>query len=260
MRTSFVAVALLLLLAAGPASADKGRLADLDATFTTGASSAATGMKFHLLLHREKDADAKPSPLRTAAIHLPSGTRIDTTALPQCKSTDEELKLRGSDACPPETELTVGSFSAMTGFGPPVDPLAGDDHVFNGPDQLIEVITVPGLSASPAFDRVTIDGTTLSAHPPMAPGGPPEGETSVRSIDFAIPAKGRYLTTPAMCNGTWTASGTFGFADDSSDTVNSASSCENSMPIMPQGRKHRCHKRKHHGRRHHGRKRCGRRR
>jgi hypothetical protein len=253
-------VVALLLLAAAPASADKGKLADFDAAFTTGAASTASGLKVNVHLHRENDADAKPSPLRSAVIHLPFGTEIDTTAVPQCKATDEELKLRGSDACPPETELTVGSFSAMTGFGPPVDPLAGDDHVFNGPNQLIEVITVPGLPVSPAFDRVMIDGTTLTAHPPVAPGGPPEGETSVRSIDFSMPVRGGYVTTPAMCTDTWTASATFGFADGSSDTVKSASACENNMPIMPPARVHHCRKHAHHGRKHHGRKRCGRRR
>ena len=261
-RTSAFALLAGLLLAAAPASADKGKLADFDAAFTTGAVSTAAGMKVHVLLHREKDADAKPSPLRSAVIHLPMGTRIDTTAVPQCKASDEELKLRGSDACPPETELTVGEFSAMTGFGPPLDPLAGDDHVFNGPDQLIEVITAPGASASPAFDRLKIEGSTLTAHPPVAPGGPPEGETSVRSIDFSIPVRGGYITTSPFCTGTWTASATFGFADGSSDTVKSASPCQNSMPIMPQARKHRCRKHARHGRRHghHARKRCGRRR
>ena len=257
-RTSAFALLAGLLLAAAPASADKGKLADFDAAFTTRDASTASGMKVHVLLHRENDADAKPSPLRSAVIHLPPGTRIDTTALPQCKATDEELKLRGSDACPKDTELTVGSFSAITGFGPPVDPLAGDDHVFNGPNQLIEVITAPGASASPAFDRLTIDGTTLTAHPPMAPGGPPDGESSVRSIDFSVPVRGSYITTPPLCNGAWTASATFGFADGSSDTVKSASACENNMPIMPIASVHRCRKHAHHGRRHHGRKRCGR--
>jgi hypothetical protein len=247
MRTSFVLLA-LLLLAAPSASADKGKLADFDAAFTTRAASTAAGMKVHVLLHRENDADAKPSPLRSAVIHLPFGTRIDTTAVPQCKASDEELKLRGSDACPPETELTVGSFSAITGFGPPLDPLAGDDHVFNGPDQLIEVITAPGASASPAFDRLTIDGTTLTAHPPVAPGGPPEGESSVRSIDFSIPVRGGYITTPPKCSGTWTASATFGFADGSTDTVGSMSPCDSPKPHRkkPHIRNRDC--RKHRGR------------
>jgi hypothetical protein len=259
MRTSF---ALLVIAAAGgvaaaaPASADTGRLADFDLAFTTPSLAAPTGMKTHVLLHRANDPNAKPAPLRSAVIHAPAGIRFDTTALPQCKASDDELRLLGSDACPHETELTVGSFSAMTGFGPPVDPLAGDDHVFNGPGQLIEVITAPGASASPAFDRLTISGSTLTAHPPVAPGGPPEGESSVRSIDFAIPVRAAggksLITTPGACPsaGFWSATATFGFADGTKDTVGSSTPCD--RPAARPSRKQTCRK---HGR-HHATKRC----
>jgi hypothetical protein len=126
----------------------------------------------------------------------------------------------------------------MTGFGPPADPFEGDDHVFNAPHQLIEVITVKGGSASPAFDRLTIDGPTLTAHPPMAPGGPPEGESAVRSIDFAIPVRtggGRSLfTTPPDCpaTGHWTSTGMFGFADGTKDTVATVTPCSGGAPAL----------------------------
>ena len=143
----------------------------------------------------------------------------------------EQLRALGSDACPDETLLTIGTFSAMGGFGP-ADPIMGDNHVFNGPQQIIEVITVPDGSASPAFDRLTIDGSTLTAHPPVAPGGPPDGESSVRSLDYAIPVRrgagGRsFLTTPPSCpaEGVWKTVATFGFKDGSSDTVVSATQC-----------------------------------
>lgn len=249
MRTSALVIAAALLMAA-PASADKGRLADFDFVLSASAPGSPAGVHTKLLLHREKDPDAKPSPLRSAVIHAPKGTRFDTTAVPQCTATDEELTARGSDACPPETELTVGSFSAMTGFGPPLDPLAGDDHVFNGPDQIIEVITAPGGSASPAFDRVTIEGGTLTAHPPVAPGGPPEGESSVRSSDFTIPVRTAgeksLITTPPKCpaSGRWVTTATFDFADGTSDTVRSATPCE--RPKRRAGeRKRVCRKHKH---------------
>src|SRR4051812_22389755 len=232
--TVTLATALALALAGGaaPASAEPGRLADFGLHFTSTAPNTPTGLSVHIVLRRAGDPNGKPSPIRSAVITLPSGWRSDSGAVPQCTAGDDELKTRGSDACPPDTQLTVGSFSAITGFGPPVDPLAGDDHVFNGPSQLIEVITAPGSSLSPAADRLTIDGTTITAHPPKAPGGPPDGESAVRSIDFAIPvraAAGRSLfTTPPDCpgSGRWTSTGTFGFADGSTDTVASVTPCE----------------------------------
>jgi hypothetical protein len=227
---AFIAVFGAIAAAAPAAQAETGRLADFSAAFTTTYPSTPTGLDVHVLLKNGEDPNAKPSPLRSAVIRGPRGLRFDTGAMNECKASDDELRALGSDACPDDTLLTVGSFSAMLGF--PGDPIEGDDHVFNGPDQFVEVITVPDGSASPAFDRLTIEGSTLTAHPPVAPGGPPDGESSVRSLDFAIPVRrgtgGRALiTTPPRCpaGGSWKTSATFGFKDGSSDTVTSATPC-----------------------------------
>src|SRR3954471_7559949 len=143
LATALGAVAFALLVCA-PARAERGRLADFSLGLTTTAPAAPTGLEVHVLFHRAGDPKAKPAPLRTAVIHGAPGLAFDTGALRECAASDEELRARGSDACPGDTRLTVGSFSAVTGLGPPFDPLAGDDHVFNGTGQLIEIITVPG--------------------------------------------------------------------------------------------------------------------
>jgi hypothetical protein len=220
-----VAVALSLGAAAAPASAQR-------TTFSAGLTTAAPGTPSGLAVHLRftGPGGGKPSPLRSAVIRGPRGLRFDTRALPRCDASDPELQLLGSRACPEESRLALGAFSAFTGFGPPVDPLAGDLHVFNGPDQIIEVITVPGTSASPAFDRLTIKGSTLTAHPPEAPGGPPDGQSSVGSIDYAfgpvVNGARSLLTTPPRCrHGAWTITGTFGFADGTKDTVSSRAPC-----------------------------------
>src|SRR3954453_21025455 len=179
LATALGAVAFALLVC-GPARADQGRPPAFSLGLTPTAPASPTGLEVHVLFHRAGDPKAKPAPLRSAVIHGPQGLVFDTGTLRECAASDEELRARGADACPGDTRLTVGSFSAVTGLGPPFDPLAGDNHVFNGRRQLIEVITVPGGTASPAFDRLTIDGPTLTAHPPHAAGSPPDGETAVR--------------------------------------------------------------------------------
>jgi hypothetical protein len=219
------------LFAGAPAHAESGRLVDFSTRLTSTSPGTPTGLADHILLHRADDPNGKPAPLRSAVFHAPAGVRFDTTAAPQCMASDAEVQARGSDACPPETELTVGSFTALTGFGPPVDPFNGDDHVFNGPGQFIEIVTANGTFASPGFDRLTIDGSTLTAHPPVSPGGPPDGETAIRSIDFEIPvvtnAGKALITTPPACpgDGLWRASATFAFADGTSETVGSTTPC-----------------------------------
>jgi hypothetical protein len=221
-------VFLAAVMAAGVVAAPAGAArTTFSLQLTTTAPSQPSGLAVHLRFDASK---GKPSPLRSAVIRGPRGLRFDTAALPRCAASDAELELLGSRACPDESRLALGAFSAITGFGPPVDPLAGDLHVFNADDQIIEVITAPGTSASPAFDRLTIEGSTLTAHPPEAPGGPPDGQSSVHSIDYEfgpVVYGGRsFLTTPPRCRrGVWTTRATFRFADGTSDDVTSRARC-----------------------------------
>jgi hypothetical protein len=235
MRPTPVVTAIALLAwlgcATGPASGASGRLVEFGGGPTSGSPGTPTGMSAHVFFRREGDPNAKPPPLDSAVIRLPRGLRFDTSVVEECRASDDEIRALGSNACPDGSRLTIGSFSAISGFGPPFDPFEGDNHVFNGPKQLIEIITVKGGSASPGFDRLSIKGSTLTAHPPAAPGGPPEGRSSVRSIDFEIPVRtaGRrsLITSPPDCppGGRWTTRGTFGFADGSTDTVTSQTPC-----------------------------------
>lgn len=229
-KTLGAVLAILTLIVISPPAQAAGT-AEFSARFTTTAAGSPTGLNFHVAFRASGDPNAKPPPLRSAVVNGPDGLRFDTGALPQCSASDGELQALGSDACPADTQLTVGTLTGITGFGPPIDPLTGDDHVFNGPSQLIEVITAPGTPLSPAFDRLRISGSTLTAHPPSVPGGPPDGKTSIRSIDFRVPvriADGRSLiTTPPVCpsDGQWSATATFYFDDGSVATSVSQSPC-----------------------------------
>jgi hypothetical protein len=241
MRRLLILAATMLIAGlcspAAPAGAEPGRLADFTFRLTSSSPDAPSGLFTRVFLHREHDRNAKPSPLRSAVIRGPAGLRFDTSAVTECTASDEEIRALGSEACPAESELAVGPFTAISGFGPPADPFEADNHVFNGPDQLIEIITQKGGSASPAHDRLTIEGSTLTAHPPKAVGGPPEGEMAVRSLEFRIPVRvagGRSLIrTPPICpaSGRWTTTATFAFADGTADSVSSRTPCRLSRGV-----------------------------
>ena len=207
-----------------PSSAEAAGRVESSFAFTTQVPGQPAGLQAHTVIRNSDDPNGKPPPLRSAVIHGPSGLRFDTTTLRECTASDEELRVRGPDGCPAETRLATGSFIGVTGFGRPLDPVMGDNHVFNGPQQLIEVITRQGTTQVIAIDRLTISGSTLTAHPPRAPGGPPDGEGAVRSIGFRIPVRtagGKFLiTTPPSCpgEGQWTFTVTVGFGDGSTDT------------------------------------------
>jgi hypothetical protein len=120
----------------------------------------------------------------------------------------------------------AGKLVAMTGFGPPADPAGGDLTAFNGDGELVEVVTAPGTGAVLGIDRLTIDGSTLTAHPPATPGGPPDGQTAIREIHLKI-ERGRFVTTPPSCpaSARWSYGGSFTFGDGGSYRATGTTGC-----------------------------------
>jgi hypothetical protein len=196
--------------------------------------------RFVVQYRNPSDPNAKPPPVTGAVFRLPEGTVIDTNAVPQCHATDEQIRANGSQACPPESKVGSGKLTAITGFGPPADPVMGDVTVFNGPGQLIEIVTVPGSTQSAGFDRLTIEGNVLTAHPPATPGGPPDGRTSVKDIELKIDRAG-YVTSPSFCGSAgWGYSAHYEFANGASADIFHVHECirpqnvpANAMGVRP---------------------------
>ena len=186
------------------------------------------------------DPNGKPPAITSAVFRLPAGTRIDTTAVERCSASDEEIRASGPSACPPGSKVGSGKLTAVTGFGPPTDPVAGDVTVFNGADQLIEVVTVPGTQTVAGMDRLSVEGNVLTAHPPAIPGGPPDGRTAVKDIQLTIDRSG-YVTTPPECEVPgWAYGASYEFANGAKQEVSHRHACRpaqsvpgNAMGIRP---------------------------
>jgi hypothetical protein len=226
------AAATAIAVAAGvvvaTAEATTGKRSDFDLGFSSSSPGTPTGVTFHVVYKAADDPNGKPSPIRKVVVATPAGTRFNTGAVAKCEAGDEQLRAQGSRACPAESRIGTGKLTAITGFGPPIDPVNGDLTLFNGPDQVIEVVTAPGTDRVVGLDRLSIDGSTLTADPPTTPGGPPDGETAVRQIDFIVEEATGYVTTPPRCPASrrWTSTGTFGFADGAEETLASETACK----------------------------------
>ncbi|MGI8511078.1 MAG: hypothetical protein ACR2NH_00430, partial [Solirubrobacteraceae bacterium] len=202
-RTAWIAGALAVF--GGGASPAQGSLPRADYRFelTEAAPNTATGLKLGVFYRHPDDPNRKPPAVTDISFELPDGLRLDTTAVPSCRATDGELRVGGRGACPPASRVGAGSFTAMTGLAG-VDPVALDVTVFNGVDQLIELVSFKGTDTTAGSDRLMLAGRRLVAHPPSTPGGPPDGRTVVREANVTIPARrtadGRaYITTPLAC-------------------------------------------------------------
>ena len=215
-----------------PAAAGAADRGDFVLDLGTGQPEANATVKIDIVLRHPDDPNAKPSPLRAAQLRLPSGTRIDTSNIPRCDATDEELRARGTSACPAESRVGGGTLIAMTGFGPPADPGRYDMNAYNGGTELIETVSRPGTSAVVAVDRVGISGDTLNPRPPKTPGGPPEGETAVKEVHLVFDRPG-FVTTPGCTTGTWSYGSTFEFADGAVDVESRTLPCDRARSTAP---------------------------
>ena len=226
--TVYALAAATVMASAGGAAATTGKRADFALGFSTKSRGARAALTLHVVYKAAGDANAKPSPIRKVVIRAPSGTRFKTAAVAACKASDSDLQAQGTGACPAESRIGAGKLTADTGFGPPVDPVAGDLTLFNSGTAIIEVVTAPGTDRVLGIDRLKIGGSTLTGNPPVTPGGPPDGETAVRQIDFTIERKTGFVVTPRTCPRTrrWKSIGTFGFKDGAEETLTSKAACK----------------------------------
>lgn len=231
MRDIIAVGAAALALGVGAGDAAGASPAEFAFGFTTDRAASPTGLRFHVVYRDPENPEGKAPALKAAAFALPEGTRIDNGTVPACTATDEAFRARGRDACPASSRIGDGKLVATTGT--PGDPVRGDVTVFNGDGQIIELVTFEGTNQTAGLDRLTVEGSTLRAHPPATPGGPPDGRTTIREVRIAIPARGGLVTTPASCpaDGLWRALGTFAFDGRPGETsVPATAACRAEAP------------------------------
>jgi hypothetical protein len=232
------ALAALPILAALVAPVTAGGASDLrfQLDLLSQATGAPTGMRIRATI---PDRNGKPPVLKTVLYELPRGTVIDGTVVPVCSAADDDFDTRGTGACPASTRVGGGSLTAVTGFGPPADPLHTDAHIFQGNGEFIEAFTPPGSDRVVATDHAKIGPGTLTLHPPPSPGGPPDGHTTPRDIDFLFPERsigGRpVVRTPPDCPGGqgWTSRATVTFESGEVVTATSTTPCRAAASAPP---------------------------
>jgi hypothetical protein len=219
-------------MTAGAAGAGSTERADFGLGLTSQRPGTATGMTLHIRYKaRGGNPNAKPSPIRAGKIEAPTGTSFHLGAVPACHASDDELRADGRSACPRASLVGHGSLSVFTGFGPPIDPYSTDAWLYNtGPGKgFVEVVQQKDQDVTLGFDRPIVRGSTITLHPPVTPGGPPDGESAVRDIDFLFNDP-TYMSTPPSCprDRLWRSRGTFTFADGVTTRVGATTPCARS--------------------------------
>lgn len=251
-RSVFAAVlgasALLPAFATGTAGSGPHEKVDVGATTTRPAAS--TGLTWTATYHSSTDPGQDPPPLRRLVIHLPRGTRYDTSVPGQCAATDQELMLLGAAACPPSSRVGTSQVTVKT-LSLGVSPSTYQGIDFNADHQLIELFESGGRPVGVA--RTYAKGGTLDGPVPtcITGGDPPSGcpfdQLTLISNKIEIQplsvGSGRhrrnFATTPATCprSGRWTTPVTFYYADGSVDHVVTHQPC--TQPRQRRAHRHR---------------------
>ena len=224
--------AVLMLMAIAPA-AQAGERGDFTLDLGTRTPGAAATFTFDVAYRNADDPNGKPPPISGATFRLPAGTSIDQNAAAKCTATDEQLRAQGRNACPADSRIGGGTLTAITGFGPPADPINGDATVFNGNGEIIELVTLPGTNQTAGFDRLKVNGDVLTAHPPSTPGGPPDGRTAIKDIHLVVDRAGFAKAPPTCTRGKgWDYSASFEFGDGTRGEVAKTLACTATRPAL----------------------------
>jgi len=224
-----------LLAPAGSALAQGPSRQTATVVFSEKATSSPTGATVKIRYRAPADAAGKPPAVQKIVTTFAPGTKVDTTVPAVCGASDAMLMAEGVDACPAQSVVGAGAVTLDTG-------VEGSRFVenelalLNNAGELIMLTTVRGSSPpTRAVVRGKIVGSTIVSEIPPIAGGPPDGFTAIRDVDFKVSPivdrAGRerraYLTTPASCPSTRRFANSFAFTyrDGVTQEVPSPSAC-----------------------------------
>ncbi len=146
-------------VAAVPASGASAP-AEFSFDFSSTAPNSSADAALHILYkdpENPDDPESKPPALTEVRIQAPPGTVFDTSAVPACSASDDEISQQGRSACPVESIVARG-FGSVESTGPTSDRFVLDATLFNAGDAIIEVFTFPGTEVVAAVDRARFQG------------------------------------------------------------------------------------------------------
>jgi hypothetical protein len=214
MRVALAAV--IVLTTASLAFASPDFSATFHLTYLSRTPGAPSG-QVPLMTWTDPGAPAEvPKTIKQIELTFHPGTRFDTSALPRCHASDDQVKSKGVSACPKASRLgtghTTGVFSSGAEF-------VTDVVLFNARGEIIVLVTLNGTPVTEFRDRVK--GRKIAIEPVLPSG------VSLKRLKLRIGRHSTYMTNPPACprNRKWITTARFTYADGSAQTLRSSSPC-----------------------------------
>jgi hypothetical protein len=155
------------------------------------------------------------------------GLRFDTSALPQCKASDEDIANLALRACPRSTKLGTVKGEGLIVTGSRFDTVA---TLFNGRREIIVVVMLATENRLITYFRDDVRRSSVTVNFKI-PGG-----LALTKFEAHLPRHFRkrggkrraYVRTPPTCppSGVWTTTATFTYRDGSSQQLASNTPCK----------------------------------
>ena len=196
-------------------------------TFSTGTPGAPAGLDLLASWSDPGGVNRVPKAATKLVFAGPPGTKFDTSALPRCRASDEDIANLSVRACPRASKIGTVKGQGLIVTGNPFNTIA---TLFNARRQIIVIVQLVDDRRLITYFRDDVRGNTVSVNLKI-PGG-----VALTRFEAHLPRhfrriKGKrraYLRTPPTCppTGAWTTTATFSYRDGSSQQLTAPSPCK----------------------------------
>jgi hypothetical protein len=196
-------------------------------TYTSQTPGSPSGLDALATWSDPGEPGGKPKEVQKITVIFNPGTKLDTTALPTCKASAEDVAVRSVRACPAKTKLGEVRGQGVYAGGAPFNTFA---TLFNARRQIIVVVTLDNSRGRLLTNfRDDVKKSSITINLKIGRG------ISLIRFQAHVPSHFRkrggkrraYFRTPPTCpaSGTWTTTVVFDYRDGTSDRHSAPSPC-----------------------------------
>jgi hypothetical protein len=196
-------------------------------TFSTATPGAPSGLDVSAAWSDPGAVNGVPKAVTKLEFVGPPGTKFDTSALPRCRASDEDIANLSVRACPRSSKIGSVKGQGLIVTGNPFNTVA---TLFNAPRQIIVIVRLVDDGRLITYFRDDVRGGSVAVNLKI-PGG-----VALTKFEAHVPRHFRkyrgkrraYLRTPPTCppSGVWTTKAIFTYRDGSTQQFAATTPCQ----------------------------------
>jgi hypothetical protein len=196
-------------------------------TFSSATTGSPSGLDVHASWSDPGAVNGVPKSVTKMKFVGHPGTRFDTTALPRCRASDEDIANRSVRACPRASKIGSVKGQGLIVTGNPFNTIA---TLFNARREIIVIVQLVDDGRLVTYFRDDVRRSSVEVNLKI-PGG-----VALTKFDAHLPRHFRkvhgkrraYMRTPLTCppSGLWTTTAIFTYRDGSTEQRSAATPCQ----------------------------------